>query len=139
MEDDQKNNQATEDKTSVALPSADLTSEEQQQYSEKADQLAKEGNYSKVHTVVFIHPETKERSVAYLSEPNFTTKLAIMDKSIMLGVYQAGEELMRMCILKEASDPIMYSEHPSSDEYRMGVIDYCLTMINRFKNKLKKK
>lgn len=134
----QTNDQHTGENSPVVL-SSELTAEEQKQYQDKADQLAKEGNFTKVHTVVFIHPETKERSVAYLSEPNFATKLAIMDKSVMLGIYQAGEELMRICMIKESSDPIMYSEHPSSDEYRMGVIDYCLTMINRFKNKLKKK
>jgi hypothetical protein len=62
-----------------------------------------------------------------------------MDKALMLGVYQAGEELMRACVVKEHSDSVTYSEHPSSDEYRMGVIDYCLLMINRYQNQFKKK
>lgn len=116
-----------------------LTQEEIDLYDAKSETLAKELNISQVHAVVFIHPTTKERAVCYLSEPNFTTKLAIMDKSLMLGVYQAGEELSRICLLKEQSDPCTYSEHPSCDNYRMGVIEYCLSMVSRFQNQLKKK
>lgn len=116
-----------------------LTEQEEAAYNQKAADLAKEIGHSKVHAVVFVHPETRERSVAYLAEPNFSTKLAIMDKSLMLGVYQAGEELMRISMIKEASDQCMYSEHPQFDDYRMGVVDFCLTMVSRFQNQLKKK
>jgi len=116
-----------------------LSQDELDNYQSRSEEIAKELNVSKVHPVVFINPTTFERSVCYLSEPNFQTKLAIMDKALMLGVYQAGEELMRACVVKDYSDSITYSEHPVSDEYRMGVIDYCLQMINRYQNQFKKK
>jgi hypothetical protein len=117
----------------------ELSQDELDSYQLRSEEIAKELNVSKVHPVVFINPTSFERSVCYLSEPNFPTKLAIMDKALMLGVYQAGEELMRACVVKEHSDSVTYSEHPSSDEYRMGVIDYCLKMINRYQNQFKKK
>jgi hypothetical protein len=121
------------------LKTTTLTDQETAEYNKKAEELAKQLGHSKVHPVVFIHPETKERSVCYLAEPNFTTKLAIMDKSLMIGVYQAGEELMRLSMIKEASDECMYNEHPMYDDYRMGVVDFCLTMVSRFQNQFKKK
>jgi len=116
-----------------------LSQDELDNYQSRSEEIAKELNVSKVHPVVFISPTTFERSVCYFSEPNFQTKLAIMDKALMLGVYQAGEELMRACVVKDYSDSITYSEHPVSDEYRMGVIDYCLQMINRYQIQFKKK
>lgn len=116
-----------------------LTSEEIDKYDQRSEEIAKELGVNKVHPVVFINPTTLERTVCYLSEPNFQTKLAIMDKALMMGVYQAGEELMRTCVVKEYSDSITYSEHSASDDYRMGVIDYCLQMINRYQNQFKKK
>lgn len=116
-----------------------LSEQESAAYVKRAAELAEQHKCAKVHPVVFIHPQTKVRSVAYLMEPNFQTKLAIMDKSLMLGVYQAGEELMRLSIIKEASDECMYNEHPQYDDYRMGVVDFCLTMVGRFQNQLKKK
>jgi hypothetical protein len=133
------NTEAAADQSAAASLTTKLTAAEVAAYELRASELATELNHSKVHPVAFIHPTTLERSVCYLAEPNFSTKLAIMDKSLTVGIYQAGEELMRLSLIKEASDPCMYSEHPSSDDYRMGIIDFCLTMISRFQNQLKKK
>lgn len=117
----------------------ELTSDEVAQYDEKASQLAKELSVSKVHVVVQINPETNERAVCYLKEPNYLTKVRVMDKAAGLGVYTAAEELREMCIIKEHSDPITCSDHYESDRYKMGILDYCLGMINRLQNQFKKK
>lgn len=118
---------------------AELTEEELKQYEERAAELAKQYSVSKVHPVVQINPETLERTVCYLKEPNYMTKLVIMDKAVSLGIFAAGEELRSSCIIKEASDPITYGDGPLSDEYKMGVVDYCITMNKRLTNQFKKK
>jgi hypothetical protein len=118
---------------------AELTDEEIQAYSDKADMLAKEKNISKVHPIVQINPDTLERKVCYISEPNYVTKLAVMDKSITVGPYIAGEELRQACLIKEASDPITYGDSPECDRYKLGVVDYCILMVKRLKNQFKKK
>lgn len=116
-----------------------LTDEELQQYEEKSAEIAKQLGVEKVHPVVFINPETAERAVCYLKEPDFQTKLAIMDKALILGVYQAGHELSQLCVIKEHSDAITYADIYAAEDFKMGVVDYCLTMIKRYQNQFKKK
>lgn len=116
-----------------------LTAKEIAVYDEKAHQLQKELNVSKVHVVVQVDPDTFERAVCYLKEPNYLTKIRVMDKATSLGVYTAAEELRELSVIKEHSDNITYSEHHQSDKYKMGVVDYCLGMINRLQNQFKKK
>ena len=116
-----------------------LTPEEEASYDERAAQLAKEFNVSKVHVVVQVNPETGARAVCYLKEPNYLTKVRVMDKALELGPYMASEELRELSVIKEHSDPITYSDHPDSDGYKMGILDYCLGMIKRLQNQFKKK
>lgn len=116
-----------------------LSEAEIKEYEEKADALAKEHNVSMVHPIVQIDPETLQRHACYLKEPNYATKVAVMDKSLTVGPYQAGEELRSACVIKEASDPITYSDAPESDRYKLGVVDYCIMMVRRLQNQFKKK
>lgn len=116
-----------------------LSDEETTAYQAKADLLAKEKNVSKVHIVVHIDPETLDRKVCYLTEPNYPTKIRVMDKAVTLGAYTAADELRQSCVIMEASDAITYGESPECDRYKMGVTDYCLTMVNRLENQFKKK
>lgn len=116
-----------------------LTEEEIKDYEERAEQIAKTKGLIKVHPVVLIDPGTFERKVCYLQEPNYITKVDIMDTASRIGPYKAGEELRELCVLKEESDAITYSDSPESDRYKMGVVDYCLTMISRLQNQFKKK
>ena len=118
---------------------AQLTEEEHKQYDAAAEKLAKELSVSKVHVVVQIHPETLERKVCYLKEPNYSTKIRVMDQATQLGVYTAAEQLREASVIKEASDAITYSESPESDDYKLGIVDYCLSMVNRLQNQFKKK
>lgn len=118
---------------------AELTEDEVKHYETRAEELAREKNVSKVHPIVQIDPDTMQRHVCYLSEPNYVTKLAVMDKALTVGPYIAGEELRQACIIKEASDAITYSDSPESDRYKLGAVDYCILMVKRLQNQFKKK
>ena len=118
---------------------SELTEDEVKFYSDNALAIAKKYGFTDVHPVVQINPDTLERNVCYLQEPNYLTKLALMDKAVQLGPYMAGEELRQICTIKEESDSITYGEGPQCDRYKMGVIDYCLTMVKRLQNQFKKK
>lgn len=122
----------------IKLPS-ELTDAEIKLYDDKATALAAQRNVSKVHPVVQIDPETFERHVCYLQEPNYVTKIRIMDKATQLGPFSAAEELRAMSVIKEESDPITFGDGPESDRYKMGVTDFCLNLVDRLKNQFKKK
>lgn len=116
-----------------------LSEEETAEYDQKAEALAKANNVSKVHPIVQIDPETLSRHVCYLKEPNYSTKIRVMDKATTIGVYTAADELREACLIREASDSITYGEAPECDRYKMGVTDYALTMVARLQNQFKKK
>lgn len=116
-----------------------LTEEEISNYESRAVELAVKYNISKVHPVVQIDGDTKERSVCYLREPNYLTKIRVMDKATSLGVYTAADELRESCVIKEESDPITFGEGSECDRYKLGVTDYALTMVKRLQNQFKKK
>lgn len=116
-----------------------LTDEEIAKYDVRAAELAKAKSISKVHPVVQIDPDTLERKVCYLSEPNYLTKIRVMDKATTIGIYTAADELREACLIKEASDPITYGDAPECDRYKLGVTDYALTMVTRLQNQFKKK
>lgn len=117
----------------------ELTAEETKTYQDKADELAKKHEVSKVHPVVQIDKDTKERKVCYLKEPNYTTKIRVMDKVVQGGTYTAADELREAIVIKDASDPITYGESPECDAYKLGITDYCLTIVRRLSNQFKKK
>jgi hypothetical protein len=118
---------------------AELTDTELKSYADKADELAIKKGVSKVFPVVQVNPDTFERAVCYLSEPNYSTKIRVMDKATSSGIYTAADELREAVILKEDSDSITFGDSPECDPYKMGVTDFCLGMINRYQNQFKKK
>lgn len=128
-------NTATEAKVDLTV----LSDVELQAYEQRAVELARSNNVSKVHPVVQIEPETLKRYVCYLKEPNYSTKIRVMDKAATLGVYTAADELREACLISEASDPITYGDAPECDRFKMGVTDYALTMVTRLQNQFKKK
>jgi hypothetical protein len=117
----------------------ELSEAENAAYQEKAKSLSSsiEGN-PKVHVVVQINKDTLARSVCFLREPNYETKITIMDKQVQLGIYKGADLLREACTLKEASDPITYGESPECDSYKMGVTEYCIGMVKRLANQFKK-
>ena len=126
-------------KADIKLDRTVLSDEETAAYQQKAEAIAKEKAVSKVHPVVQIDPDTLERRVCYLSEPNYLTKIRVMDKATTLGIYTAADELREACLIKEHSDAITYGEAPECDRYKLGVTDYALTMVTRLQNQFKKK
>lgn len=118
---------------------AELTDAEIKHYDEAAKAIATSKNISKVHVVVQIDPDTLERKACFLSEPNYQTKISVMDKAANIGSYRAAEELREISVIKDSSDAITYSDSPESDVYKLGVVDYCLGMVSRLQNQFKKK
>jgi hypothetical protein len=116
-----------------------ITPEENDYYEAKAKALASKYAVSTVYPVVQIDKDTFVRSVCFLKEPNYVTKLSIMDKSITIGVYHAAEELRTVCLLAEESDAITFSESSESDRYKLGVVNFCLGIITALKNQFQKK
>lgn len=118
---------------------AELTPEELKMYEEKADVLAAKLSVSKVYPVVLIEKDTFERVVAFLKEPSYITKIRIMDKATMSGIYTAADELRELSIIKEESNILTYGEGSECDKYKLGVTDFCLTLVQRVQNQFKKK
>lgn len=123
----------------------ELSPEEIQEYSNKAKEILNNWNSLneakpyEIYPVVLIEPENNERIVAFIKEPNYLLKLKIMDKSFTQGLYSAADELRELCILKDKSDPRTYSDEPQNDKYKLGVTDFCITLVKRSSNQYKKK
>lgn len=117
-----------------------LNDEEIAMYDNAAKGIAAKRSIHKVHPVVLMDPDDKwKRYVAYVSEPNYSTKISILNKSSQLGPWPAADEMREACILKEDSDPITYGESPECDRYKLGVTEYCMGIVSRFQNQFKKK
>lgn len=122
--------------------SPELSQEELQQFQEKCDELAKQHNVGQVHCCVQIRREdgSNERIVSYIKEPNYMTKLALMDKAAQLNaVMMASEELRLLCQIKEESHPLTYSENWQADKYKLGVTKFCAEIIELAQNEYTKK
>lgn len=117
----------------------ELTDEEFKFYNDECARLAIKHGVSKVHSVVSFDKETNKRRVCYLKEPNYDTKILIMDKAMTIGVYSAANSLRIACVLKEESDPITYGDSPECDSYKLAATDESLLMTNRVIDQFKKK
>ena len=116
-----------------------LTEQEREEIEKKAIELASKHNVSKVHYYVHVATDRgNERIVSYITEPNYMTKIALMDKARMLGPNMAAEELRVMCQLKEESHPLTYGESSDCDKYKLGVSQKCLGVIDIALDEIKK-
>jgi hypothetical protein len=118
---------------------AELTAEEKQGYDDKCIALATQYNVPVVHCCVIITPVTFERCVCYLKEPNFMTKLTTLSKMTRSGIQLAANELREACLIKEVSDPITYGESWECDPYKIGVVNFCMGLIDAYNNVFDKK
>lgn len=116
-----------------------LTEDEIKGFDERCEALAKEHNVPKVHACVIVTPGTLERHVCFIKEPNFTTKLNVLNKMSTLGIHPGANELREACMIKSASSPLTYGESPECDPYKIGVINFCMGIINAYQNVLDKK
>jgi hypothetical protein len=116
-----------------------LSEEEKQEYEAKALELKEKYKCANVYTYIGIHPTTLERIVSYIQEPNYMTKLALMDKAGQVGINMAGEELRMICQLKDESHPLTYGDTFESEPYKLGVVQLCITTITMIADAYKKK
>lgn len=107
----------------------------------KAEELTQEykskGVY-RVNPIVFRDESTGEDIIGFFKEPSRMAKMAVMDKALM-GGYSAAEEIVDSVLIKEHSDPRMYSESQEFDDIRMGVVMAVYNSIKFKSNLLKKK
>lgn len=121
--------------------SQEISEDEIKQYEEKCVELAKAVGASKVHCCIQLRRDdgSFDRIVTYIKEPNYMTKLALMDKAAMVGPMNAGEEFRLLCLLKEHSNPLAHSENEEYDKYKLGVTKFCVEIIELAQNEFKKK
>lgn len=117
----------------------ELTVAEIKMYDETAAELAKQKNVSKVHPVVQMDPVTFERKVCYIQEPNYITKVTVLNKATQTGPWIAADELRELATIKEASDAITFGESADCDRYKLGITEYCMGIVSRLQNQFKKK
>lgn len=104
---------------------------------EKADQLAEQLG-TKVYPLIFKEEEDGEDIIGYIKEPSRAVKMAVLDKSVM-GSVSAAAEMLDLIILKEHSDPRIFSEKPEHDKIYIGAVMAAFDLIKFSKNTAKKK
>lgn len=105
----------------------------------KAEQLTaeyKEKGVFMVHPIVFRIND--EDIVGFVKEPSRMAKMAVLDKA-MIGGYSAAEEILDSVLIKEHSDPRMFSESQEFDAIHMGLVLAVYDLIKIKQNTLKKK
>ena len=93
---------------------------------------------TKVHPLVFKIEGEDEFCVGYVKEPTRAVKLAVMDKSLV-GMYSATGEMLDVILLREHSDPRIYSERSEDDKYYLGAVMASYELIKVAVNKADKK
>lgn len=104
---------------------------------EKAKELSEEQK-TKVHPLVFFVEGDTDPVVGFVKEPNRSVKLAVMDKFNM-GFYSACGQALDVCILKDHSDPRIYSERQEDDNYYFGAVNVLSELIQFAANQVDKK
>jgi len=103
----------------------------------KADELSASMNV-KVHPIVFQEDADADLIVGYIKEPSRMVKLAVLDKSVM-GGFSAAAEMLDSVLLKEHSDPRIYSERSEDDKIYLGAVMAAYDLVKFSVNTLKKK
>ena len=80
---------------------SELTPKEIEGYEAEAVELAKKHKVSKVHVYVGIDPETDERVVGFLKEPNYLQKIVTLDKIATVCTTPASHNAC--CRMREAT------------------------------------
>ena len=102
----------------------------------KALELEKALKVYKVHPLIFKEPSGEE-IVGFIKEPERLTKIRMLDKS-MIGSISAAAECYDIILIKEASDPRMYSEAPEHDAIYIGAVMAAYDLIKYKTNTFKK-
>lgn len=91
-----------------------------------------------VRACVMISKDDLSRVVCYLKDPEWLTKIKIMDMATQQGMYTAADYLRRLCTIESESDPRTFNPIKKDEKYKMGAVDYCLQLVERVINQLKK-
>lgn len=103
----------------------------------KADELSVQLTV-KVHPIVFQEDETGPLIIGFIKEPSRMVKLAVLDKSVM-GGFSAAAEMLDTVLIKEHSDPRIYSERSEDDKIYLGAVMAAYDLVKFSVNTLKKK
>jgi hypothetical protein len=92
----------------------------------------------KVHAIFFKENKDGEEIVGFIKEPSRSLKLAVLDKAVQ-GMTSAAAQMLDSVLIKEESDPRIYSERSEDDEIYLGAVMAALDLIKVGQNTLKKK
>lgn len=102
----------------------------------------KAAELSKVHNVKVIplvfQVGDGERVIGYLKEPPRFVKLRVMDKGMVSPITSASE-VIDAYLIKEESNPKIYSESADCDPYYIGAVMEAYSLIQLAVNTFKKK
>jgi len=104
---------------------------------EKAKQLSEQLGV-KVHALVFKETEESPEVIGFIKEPSRSVKYAVLDKSVM-GGFSAAAEMLDVILLKEHSDPRIYSERSEDDKINIGAAMAAYDLVKFSQNLAKKK
>lgn len=114
----------TNDKQKTQAPEQspeEFNAAKMQEVEAKKEELEKKHN-CKITPIVFRNPETKKiDAVGYLKEPSLQAEMAYMDK-VTRFPFSAGEDILDLCIIKEESDPRLYTATNENKEFYKGAI-----------------
>lgn len=105
--------------------------------------LAKAGELSqregcRVHPLCF-KAQTGEDIVGFIREPQRIVKQRALDAAIQKGTTVAAGELLEALIIRDESDPRIFSDDAQYDEFYFGASMACFELINISRNEFKKK
>lgn len=109
----------------------------EEEIQKKADELTAQLGV-KVTPLLFKDAETGEEILGFIKEPSRQVKLAMLDKS-MIGSFSAASEVLESILLKEHSDPRIFSEKSEDDRFYLGAVMAAYDRVKFSVNILKKK
>jgi hypothetical protein len=92
-----------------------------------------------VHMFLLKNQKTGEPVVAYVKEPNYVSKVALMDSIISKGAVITGETMREACLIEKESHPLTYGNAPECDEYKLSIAINCIGLIKSVADEYKKK
>lgn len=109
--------------------------------NEKVQELEKREGV-KVYPILFFDITDKELIdpvIGYIKEPSRLAKIRILDKSVQMGDFAASSEFIDMCLIKNDSDPRIYSTSQAFDSYYLGACNEAQKIISISVSQYKKK
>jgi hypothetical protein len=91
-----------------------------------------------IHPIVFKIENSEDNIVGFIKEPPRFVKLRVMDKGLTSPV-TAASEVVDGYLIKEESDPRIYSEAPENDKYYLGATLEAYNLVTLAVNQFKKK